>query len=319
MKDLSAGTEPVTGVYLSTTIDLASRYLSPGETRIRLLRPEDVEDPAAVQFALAWRPADDAFSAYPNLKLVSSIAAGVDSITNCPSLPAGAAVVRVRDEAQASRMAAFAAWQVVWHHRRMGELMGYAAEGRWQRAASPEPFHEWTVGILGYGLMGRTVARGLAALGYPVIAACRSAAESAPGIEVIGGEGAMQEVARRSKVLINLLPLTEATRDVLNAEFFAQMPKGAVLIQLGRGEHLVDDDLLAALDSGHLSSASLDVFRAEPLPEGHPYWSHPAITITPHTASDTTPEEVIRQLADAVQDVMAGRRPAHLVDPAAGY
>ncbi|WP_118133067.1 glyoxylate/hydroxypyruvate reductase A [Oceanicella sp. SM1341] len=319
MKDVPTGTEPVLGVYLSTTIDLKSRYVSPGETRVRLLPPEEIEDPSAVQFALAWRPAPDDFTRYPNLKLISSIAAGVDSITNCPSLPEGVAVVRVRDEAQASRMAAFAAWHVVTHHRHMTELLANAAEGRWQRAAAPEPFHDWTVGILGYGLMGRTVARGLAALGYPVIAASRRGGEGEPGIEVVGGEGSMREVARRSKVLINLLPLTEHTRDVLNADFFAQMPKGAVLVQLGRGEHLVEDDLLEALDSGQLSAASLDVFRTEPLPEGHVFWSRPDIIITPHTASDTTPQEVIRQLADAVEEVMAGRSPANLVDPHAGY
>lgn len=310
---------PIDVVGLSESFDLCAVMAEASDPRIRLLRPEDIEDPTKITCALAWRPASEDFAAYPNLKMVSSIAAGVDSIIGCPSLPENAIVTRVRDEEQARMMAGFAVWNVVYHHRKMGEYLANQATQSWDRAYRAPVGSDVTIGILGFGLMGRHTARALATLGYRVIAASRSGGEPECGVELVSGADAIQNVAKQSDMLINLLPLTDATRDVLNAELFSTMPKGAVLIQLGRGEHLVEEDLIPALDNGTLSAASLDVFREEPLPEGHAFWSHPDIVVTPHKASDTTRAEILRQMAENYTALIKGNLPPGAVNRTAGY
>ncbi|MEP1944360.1 MAG: NAD(P)-dependent oxidoreductase, partial [Sulfitobacter sp.] len=176
-----------------------------------------------------------------------------------------------------------------------------------------------TVGILGYGLMGKAIAQATAALGFQVLVASRTAGESEAGITRISGDDAVNEVAAQADILINVLPLTPQTRNVLNAKLFAIMPKGAALIQLGRGDHLVEEDLIAALDSGQIGGASLDVFKQEPLPDTHPFWTHPNVVVTPHEASVTTPEVVANALENAINDVAAGRCPTSIVDLKTGY
>ncbi|WP_035025916.1 2-hydroxyacid dehydrogenase [Gemmobacter nectariphilus] len=306
---------------LSRTFDLARIFADANTDRVRVISPDQVTDPARVDVALSWAPEDRAFDAYPNLRMVSSIAAGVDRILTCPSLPPQVVVTRIRDQGQADMMAGFAAWHVVWHHRRMGDYVANQASRTWDRSFRAPPPGRVRVGILGYGLMGQACARAIAAMGFPVLAARSSAgAVQAPtGVQVIGGEGAIQAVAAQSDILINTLPLTDSTRDLLDAALFAQMPKGAVLVQIGRGEHLVEADLLAALDSGQLSAASIDVFRVEPPPDDHPFWGHPNILVTPHRASDSSRPEILRQIAENYQAVREGRRPPGLVDRASGY
>jgi glyoxylate/hydroxypyruvate reductase len=143
--------------------------------------------------------------------------------------------------------------------------------------------------------------------------------EPPAGVSFESGEDAVLQVAARSRILINVLPLTHATRGILNARLFSAMPMGAALIQLGRGEHLVEEDLTRALDSGRLAGASLDVFRKEPLPPDHPWWRDPRILVTPHQASDSSPVLVADQVSRAALDVAAGRRPETAVDRANGY
>ena len=314
-----APAEPAIGVYLSSQLDLKEIFGEATDPRLVLLRPEEVEDPAAVTCALCWQAPADGFDAYPNLKVAGSIAAGVDHILACPSLPGDAIVTRVRDDSQADLMAGFAAFHVVWHHRRMDDFVEWNRQGRWVRTDRPAEPCETTVGVLGYGLMGRAVARAVAALGFRVVAAARTPAEAAPGVEVIAGEDAIGRVAERAQILINVLPLTEATRDALDAALFARMPKGACLIHIGRGEQMVEEDLLAALNSGHLAAASVDVFRREPPGDDHPFWAHPRVFVTPHRASDTSRHATVRQLADAVEAVAQGRDPANRVDRRKGY
>lgn len=315
----------IEGVYLSRTLDLPAHFaraFAPYEPRVRLRLPEEIEDPGRVTFALAWAPAADAFAPYPNIRLVSSIAAGVDSLLACPSLPPAAIVTRVRDDNQAHLMAGFAAWHVVWHHRNMGAILDDVRAGIWKwrgqpldRAPASSP-----VGVLGYGLMGRAVSRALVALGFPVIAANRSVQSAdEPGITVLSGDDAIGRVAERASMLVNVLPLTAETRGILAAPLFARMPKGAVLIHLGRGSHLIEADLDAALASGQISAASLDVFPQEPLPGDHRWWRDPRILITPHLASDTSPEFVAAQVVETAEAVRAGRIPFNAVSRDSGY
>ncbi|WP_052362665.1 NAD(P)-dependent oxidoreductase [Falsirhodobacter sp. alg1] len=311
--------EPMRVVALSSTFDLVNVFAKVRDPRLVLLRPEEVADPMAIDMALAWKPQDDAFDRFPNVRMVHSIAAGVDSIVGCPSLPADAVVARVRDDAQAMMMAGFAAAHVVWHHRRMADHTRAQAEGLWERSFRPPMSSDVTVGILGFGLMGRACARAIAALGYRVIAARNSAGGTAEGVEILSGPSAINEVAARADILVNVLPLTDATRDILNADLFARMPMGASLVQIGRGEQLVDADLLAALDAGRIRSATLDVFRQEPLPAGHPYWTRKEVLMTPHKASDSSHGEIMRQLVENCELYRAGQPPKGRVDRGNGY
>jgi glyoxylate/hydroxypyruvate reductase len=320
-----SGADVIEGVYLSRTLDLPAHFAKAFERyggRVRLRLPEEIDDPARVMFALAWAPAANAFTPYPNVRLAASIAAGVDSLLTCPSLPTAAIVTRVRDDNQAQLMAGFVAWHVIWHHRNMGAILDDVRAGLWQWRGHPldrAPAHT-PMGVLGFGLMGRSVARALVALGFPVLAANRSVRSAdEPGITVFSGEDAIGRVAERAHFLINVLPLTAETRGILDARLFARMPKGAVLIHLGRGSHLVEADLDAALASGQISAASLDVFPQEPLPAAHRWWRDPRILITPHLASDTSPEFVAAQVVETAEAVMAGRMPFNAVSRDSGY
>ena len=312
------------GVYLSASLDLEAAYgdaFARLELPVRIRAPDAVTDPSRIAFALAWRPADDAFAPYPGLAHVGSIAAGVDNVLACPSLPAGVAVTRVVDPAQADMLASWTLAHVVWHQRGLEAMRARQREARWVRAAPPAA-RDWPVGVLGAGRIGRRVAGLLARAGYPVRIASRTAPDPdalPPGVIAAHGDDAIGRVAAASRVLANLLPLTDATRDVLDAALFARLPAGAVLLQFGRGEHLVEQDLLEALDSGRLANASIDVTAVEPLPASHPFWREPRIFLTPHVAAETDPDTVARQTAEAALAVAAGRAPAHGVDRRAGY
>jgi glyoxylate/hydroxypyruvate reductase A len=271
-----------------------------------------------VTLAVAWNPPDDAFDHYPNLKAVCSIAAGADSIVMSPSLGDGIEVVRVVEPAQAEMMSGFVIWHVIWHQRRFATYLAQQRDRSWKRLGS-RTARQVAVGILGYGAIGARVARDLAALGFPVNVWSRSARVTPPGITGFHGPDGLAALLAGSEVLVNLLPLTSETRGILNAATFGRMPRGGYLIQVGRGEHLVEADLLAALDSGQLSGASLDVFIGEPLKPDHPFWSHSRIVVTPHDACDVTLPAVGQTIEATAEALQAGRRPKDAVDRARGY
>ena len=315
--------EAIEGVYLCSKLDLPDLFGSvlEGLPNIRIYRPEDVPDPARIRFALVWQPDAHAFDLYPNIELVQVIAAGVDGVLQTPGLPESAVVTRVHDHEQAATMAGFAVWHVVWHHRKMGAYLEAQQNRDWKRTALEvlRPPSTVTVGILGYGLMGRTVAKAVAALGFNLVVATRTAGTSEDGITRLAGDTAIQQVAAQSDILINILPMTDATKNILNAVLFNSMPKGAALIQIGRGRHLVEEDLLEALASGQISGASLDVFSVEPLPKEHPFWTHPKIVMTPHEASVTSATAVADALLRSVCEISEGKRPTTAVNTADGY
>ena len=271
-----------------------------------------------VTLAVAWYPPADAFDHYPNLKAVCSIAAGADSIVMNPSLRDGIEVVRVVEPAQAEMMSGFVIWHVIWHQRRFATYLAQQRDRLWkrlgQRIAQQVP-----VGILGYGAIGARVAKDIAALGFPVKVWSRSEKPTPEGIAGFHGADGLAAMLAETEILINLLPLTAETRGILNADLFNKMPRGGYLIQVGRGEHLVEADLLAALDSGQLSGASLDVFVGEPLKPEHPFWSHPGIMLTPHDACDVTRPAVGQTIWATAEAVAAGVRPKDAVDRGRGY
>ena len=273
---------------------------------------------ADVRLAVAWHPPDDAFAHYPNLRAVCSIGAGVDNIVRCPSLRPGIDVVRVVDPAQAQMMSGFVAWHAMGHQRRFASYLEQQRERIWRRL-SQRSAQNVPVGILGYGEIGQKVAADLAMLGFPVMVWSRTAKLTSPSIKGFHGPSGLAAMLSETEVLVNLLPLTDETRGILNTTLFGRMRRGGYLIQVGRGEHLVEDDLLSALESGQLAGAALDVFGIEPLPAAHPFWRHPKIIVTPHDACEVRLEAVTETLLATADAIKAGRRPPFAIDRERGY
>jgi glyoxylate/hydroxypyruvate reductase A len=253
------------------------------------------------------------------LRLVQSLWAGVDGLLADPTLPGNVPLARMVDPAMSAAMAETAVWATLALHR---DFFGYGLqqqETRWQ--ALPQRLAaEVPVLVLGMGAMGGRTASALAALGYPVTGwRLRPEGDAPAGVRVCAGEAALQEAISRASVVINLLPLTPATRGLVDRSFLARLPRQAALVNLARGAHVVDTDLLEALDAGHLSRAVLDVFATEPLPPGHPYWRHPRVTVLPHVAAITDPRTASRVAAENLRRLAAGEPLLHLVDRSRGY
>jgi glyoxylate/hydroxypyruvate reductase A len=279
----------------------------------------DAGDPADIRYALAWKPPHGALAAFPNLEVVYSLGAGVDHLFRDPEFPDGVAVSRVVDPYLTAGMREYVLLHVLRYHKGQPVFDAQQRDHVWDdRARELKQADERQVGILGLGELGGTCARALAALGFDVAGWSRTPKDLA-GIACFDGHGGLDALLGRSEILVCLLPLTDETEGILCADLFARLPKGAFLINAGRGGHLVEDDLIPALESGRLAHATLDVFREEPLPDGHPFWDHPRITVTPHAASITDPRSVARRIAGDIARVAAGAEPANRVDRAAGY
>jgi glyoxylate/hydroxypyruvate reductase A len=227
-------------------------------------------------------------------------------------------VVRVVDSRQAELMSGFVAWHAIGHQRGFAGFRGQQRDKIWQRRDQRHA-QEVPVGILGSGAIGQCVAKDLAYLGFSVMSWSRSAKPTPPSVRGFHGPAGLFAMLDETEVLVNLLPLTSETRGLLNATLFGKMRRGGYLIQVGRGEHLVEDDLLAALEGGQLSGAALDVFATEPLPQPHPFWHHPQITVTPHDASDVSINAVAATLAATADAIRAGQRPPYAIDRTRGY
>lgn len=256
--------------------------------------------PAAVQAAVVANPPPGSLQGLPNLRLIQSLWAGVDRLVLDTTLPEGVPIARMVDPAMTAAMCETALWAVLSLHRGFFRYQQQQREGRWhelpQRRAD-----EVRVLILGQGELGRAVGARLAALGYQVDGWRRDGHELAPKLA-------------QADIVINLLPLTAATRGLLDACFFAKLPPGASVVNLARGAHLVDDDLLAALDRGHLRHAVLDVFHTEPLPATHPFWRHPQVTMLPHAAAMTDPRSAAAVAVANLRAARDGGVLAHRVD-----
>lgn len=277
----------------------------------------DIPDPEAVRAAIVWTPDADLLRDFDNLSALIVPGAGVDqlfrSAGDLPDLP----IVRLADPVMATRMAEYMLAMVLDHHRQLRRYREQQAGAVWTRHFHPDA-DDIRVGILGLGVMGAAAARHLQAIGYAVTGWSRSE-KSLPGIKTVAGEAALEPLIASSDVLICLLPLTEATRGILNIGLFDAMPEGALVINAARGGHLVVPDLLEALDRGKLGAAVLDVFEDEPLSPESPLWRHPKVTVTPHIASLSNPVTGVRQIVRALDRIEVGETPDHLVDRHAGY
>lgn len=313
---------PIYGVLLSETMDLKSYYaLDFGEKApdVCLLNPDEVTDPEAIRFAVCWLPGPAAFSPYPNLEMAMSVGAGVDDLLGHPGLHDSVAICRVRDPNQAHLMAGYAVHEVVHFERGFAHMQQNQEQAQW--APPPiRPPSALKVAVFGHGSMGAVIVRALAATGFSVSVACRRPPrDQISGVSYFAGDDSIMNAATDMDVVINTLPLTTQTEDVLNAGLFGKLARGAWLIQIGRGEHLVEADFVAALESGQLSGATLDVFREEPLPSDHAFWRDPRLRITPHIASDTTPAVVAQQALQSARELLSGKPLSLVVNPAQGY
>ena len=258
-----------------------------------------------IDVVVSWSPPPGLLARMPRLQMVQSVGAGIDHITRDPNLP-NVPVCRIVDPDMAAGMNAYVSWAVVHGQRHMGEYLENQRRAAWQESPIVPPGRH-RVGVAGLGVLGQSVTRALTAIGYEVRGWSRSPKEDLPaGCEAFYGDAARSKFLAGSDTLVCLLPMTDATRGLLNAQLFAQLPRGARLINVGRGAHLVQDDLLAALDSGQLASAILDTFIEEPLPPSHPFWNHPRITITPHIATRTEAAAIARQTHDNLARLHGG-------------
>jgi glyoxylate/hydroxypyruvate reductase A len=277
----------------------------------------ELGDKQAIDYALVWHPETGLLASLANLKLIVSLGAGIDHILRDPNLPRGVPILRLVDPHMTEAMSEYVALQVLRLHRQDIDYRAQQTAREWRERAQPNAAAR-RVGILGFGTLGQAAGRTLQALGFEVAGWSRSA-KQIPGFATYAGAVGRDDMLARSDILVCLLPMTPETENILDTRLFARLPRGAGLINAGRGRHLVDADLLAALNSGQLSAAVLDVFRDEPLPPDHEFWRHPRIVITPHVAADTHPPTALPIIAAAIRDFEAGRPVANLVDPARGY
>jgi len=276
----------------------------------------DVGDPADILYLLTGFMDLAELPKLPNLRLVMPMFAGFDHLMASPHMP-DVPIVRTGPPAGDPAMTEYALLHVLRHHRHMPDYLEQQSRKEWQVIPQKQP-HEQRVGFMGFGILAQPPARALHGLGFDVAAWTRSARQD-DDIEMFHGTDGFEAFLARTDIAVCLLPLTEETECILNAETFARMPEGACIVNLGRGGHLVDADLIAALDSGQLSGATLDATKPEPLPEESPLWSHPRVTIMPHTARRVRANTGAPQVAEIVRREQAGEPQLWAVDRIAGY
>ena len=281
----------------------------------------DLVNESAIDVAVVANPPLGALQNLPNLRFIQSLWAGVETLLADSTVPTYIPLARMVDPAMNSAMAETALWAVLSLHRGYFECAAAQLGRRWQRLPQPRAV-DVTVAVLGLGQMGGTAARRLAQNGYRVLGwslTGNTETSACDGVQSACGEPALQQVLAAADIVVNLLPLTAATRGIFNTASFAQMRRGASLVNLARGAHVNDADLLTALNTGHLSRAVLDVFHTEPLPSDHAFWTHPKLTVLPHVAAQTDARSAVQVVAQNVARHRAGAQPVHLVNRQLGY
>lgn len=297
---------------------------APWVSAIKAIAPEidlrvwpDDGNKADVTFTLVWTQPQGIFSQYPNLQVIASMGAGVDNLLQDRSIPEQTAVVRMVDPRLVSQMGDYVLAAALSHMRQFPDYGQHQQQRQWQ-PLSPRNIDEVTIGVMGIGQIGSAVATRLSQLGFRVLGWSRRE-KSIADVQVFVGHPQQPDFLAASEILVCLLPLTAETENILNTETLSQLPQGGYLINVARGSHLVEEDLLSLLNNNHLAGACLDVFRQEPLPQAHPFWTHPKITITPHIASLTDPGSVAPQIVDNYRRMMAAQPLLNQVDRRQGY
>jgi glyoxylate/hydroxypyruvate reductase len=277
----------------------------------------DIGDRNAIDCALVWHPEPGLLATLPNLRMIFGLGAGIDHLLRDPDLPRHLPIVRLVDPYMTDAMSEYVALSVLRLHRQDLDYLAQQRAAQW-RERDQKNAAERPVGILGFGTLGQDAGKKLRALGFDVAGWSRTE-KPVPGVATFAGADGLDRLLARSEIVVCLLPLTPATRGILDARAFARMPQGAAIVNAGRGGHVVEADLLAALDSGQLSGAVLDVFEDEPLPPTHPFWRHPRVIVTPHVAAETHPPTAAPLVRDAIRQCEAGLPIANRVDLAREY
>lgn len=272
--------------------------------------------PKLADHAVVWSPPQNFIDEQSQLQNLFNIGAGVDALLKL-NLPATLNIVRLNDAGMSVQMAEYVCHAVIRHFR---EFDQYDMDAQTQRWSYRKPFlrADFPVGVLGAGVLGSHVAKSLQTFEFPVNVWSRSP-KHIEGVKSFSGAAQLDDFLMATRVLVNLLPLTPDTENILNREHLMQLQPGAYLINVARGRHLVEQDLMDAIDAGHMAGATLDVFRQEPLPQDHAFWKHPKITVTPHTSARTLRDESIAQIASKIKAVYAGQPIEGRVDKVRGY
>ena len=270
----------------------------------------------AADYAVVWAPPQQFLDEQAQLKALFNIGAGVDALLQL-RLPPKTRVVRLDDAGMSVQMAEYVCHALIRHFREFDHYAADVAQGKWSYRR-PRLRTECPVGIMGLGVLGQRVAKAVAQFDFPVMGWSRSV-KQVEGVRCFAGQTQLPEFLAHSKVLVCLLPLTEDTRGILRRDTLSQLQSGGYLINVARGAHLVEEDLIPLIDSGHLAGATLDVFRQEPLPASHPFWAHPKITVTPHTSARTLRDESIAQIVGKMLACERGEPVAGVVDRNRGY
>ncbi len=300
------------------------RDLSPWTKALKNLKPDldlriypeegNLED---IEFVLCWKHPKGVLKRYPNLKIISSLGAGVDHLFTDPELPNHVPIVRIVDPELAQGMSEFVIGII------LNQMRSYTrySENQQQKLWKARRFQiakNTQIGIMGMGVLGQDLAKKLKGIGFNVVGWAQSAKEI-EGVQVYVGTKNYDAFLKNTNFLVCLLPLTNETENILNKETFSKLPENSYVINVARGAHLVDADLIEMIDNGHLSGATLDVFRKEPLPEAHAFWHHPKIKITPHIASLTNPVSVAPQIIENYNRAKSGEELLNVVSTKLGY
>ena len=284
------------------------------QAQLRVWQPDDH---APADYAVVWQPPIEMLH-HPGLKAVFNLGAGVDGIMRYgEQLPPALPIVRLDDAGMGEQMAEYVAWAVLGYFRRFGDFARQQREGNW-RFLKPNERTRFPIGLLGMGVLGQRIAASLLHFGFPVNG-WSGGRKSMDGVTSYAGDGELDAFLRASRVLVCVLPLTPATHGILNRANLEKLPRGAFLINVARGPHLVEQDLLGLVQNGHIAGATLDVFDDEPLPPSHPFWREPNITVTPHIAAVTLRTVSLEQIAGKIRKLEVGAAIAGIVDRTKGY
>jgi len=276
----------------------------------------EITDPASVVYSVSWGAPDNFFQGMSNLRAAMSLGAGVDHITDNPSLPADVSIVRLSDAGMGEKIAEYVLYAALQGHRDFDLYRRQQMQKVWQPLEDKHA-GDYRVGIMGLGVIGTIIANRLDAAGYRVSGWKRSRTECA--YELFAGDAELGAFLEGLDLLVAVLPLTDQTHGLIDKQIFAQLPTGARFVNVGRGKQVNENDLLDALDSGQLTAAVLDVCETEPLPTSHPLWSHEGVTLTPHVAGPTQITQSAQQIANSIQLLESGQWPTGLVNRNEGY
>ncbi len=277
----------------------------------------DIHRPEQIDLVIAWRHPIGRLKNFSNLKCIASLGAGVDHLMIDAEIPKKIPIIRVMDAYMANDIVQYVLTYVLHHIKRVDHWDVCQQKNFWGKQP-PFNFSHKIIGIMGLGFLGRKAAESLQYIGLNVIGWSNSS-KNIPGIKDFVGKKEFDLFLSQTDILVCMLPLTPHTKNILNRDTFAKLKPGACLINLGRGEHLVEEDLIFSLREKHIASVYLDVFQTEPLPPDHPFWNHPNIHVTPHIASVTNPTTATPQLMDAYRKLLNGDEITNRVDSVKGY